>query len=68
MTPPRAFTDDDLKRLKESPFADCEWVLDYDKMQSLLARLEAAEAVVEHNECGTDPCPIYEKWRKVSGK
>ena len=63
------FTDDDLKRLKEtkeywnSRLCSCE-----DLITPLLARLEAAEEVCEfwaHEEQGQG---LIEAWREVAGK
>jgi hypothetical protein len=61
------FTDDDLKRLKEDmsrPF----WAISQDNVKALLARLEAAEAMIEYTHDDED-CPktftaIPEKDRK----
>lgn len=76
------FTDDDLKRLKASTMEDAEWVMDWDLFQALLARLEAAEAVIDA-ESHTEMCednylerkgctchfqPAIDAWRKVAGK
>jgi hypothetical protein len=69
-----AFTDDDLKRLKEyinAPnFAYTEGCPDFLKAHALLARLEAAEKCVEKAVL----CPSlewdkhHESWRKAAGK
>lgn len=75
------FTDDDLKRLKEFfqykgvdlaprlPFDGSP----FEKTKALLARLEAAEAVI--NECSMDykgdsieKLSEYQAWRKAAGK
>ena len=81
------FTDDDLKRLKESankkdrPYYDAWEALTVDKINALLARLEAAERIVtwkcrcrfslqsilsgEHG-CARDV--LIENWRKAAGR
>lgn len=67
------FTDDDLKRLKEAAHVfDHEGV----KLSALIARLEAAEAIVpfaisEHSGCGKKDCRMFgdiAAWRKAAGK
>lgn len=72
MTP---FTDEDLRRLKEdlitfrkpgtSPYSD------YGAIKNLLARLEAAEEIVDQAsdaEPNWENYPCYKKWRKAAGK
>jgi hypothetical protein len=74
------FTDDDLKRLKE--FKDkhqyfnfpTAWDANeqYDLINALLARLEAAEKVLIHVEKYFNPSDygnrLLNKWRKAAGK
>jgi len=66
------FTDDDLKRLKVDAEA---WVSPYllrTKVQALLARLEAAEAVAEMfgsaRIASESAAKKVEVWRKAAGK
>jgi len=75
------FTDDDLKRWKES-FEEIglQHCLGKEEAMALLARLQAAENVVKLGwHTGTclqeigQPCdcpygPVYETWRKMAGK
>lgn len=72
MSEAKAFTDEDLKRLKEEVF----FLEPYGKetkgqLDALLARLEAAEVWAKcHQEfCnkGKD-CSAYVAWRKTAGK
>ncbi len=70
------FTDDDLKRLKQDLIdGEGSVVPWHHKIGSLLARLEAAEFLInlEHicEELHSSPCPIslaQEAWRKASGR
>lgn len=73
------FTDDDLKRLKESfvPVGDglhIEVDLTVDEMQALIARLRAAETVIQKHQFENAPCPSPDTcqwhiaWRKECGK
>lgn len=67
------FTDDDLKRLKDSRKYES---IDPDKIDALLARLEAAEDVILqiqhaklHKTCALRASDIsLEVWRKAAGK
>ena len=73
------FSDEDLKRLKEDMQGNPEEdiyrgkknILCFDEMNSLLARLEAAEAIV-HDELIKNGMayddPKLEAWRKAAGK
>lgn len=74
-----AFTDDDLKRLKEMLFHKCEGEDNpppmpfngspIEKMKALLARLEAAEDAVEQAyRCTSENRNYYDKWRKAKGE
>jgi hypothetical protein len=57
------FTDDDLKRLKDETQAHWEW------MKPLLARLEAAEKVVECAiDCYGMDSFVVNAWRQAAGK
>lgn len=63
-----AFTDDDLKRLKEETKGDEEppWYL-----EALLARLEAAERCIlrtTQDEEGLIESEDYTAWRQAAGK
>lgn len=70
------FSDDDLKRLKEAPFPGItvigefgfHCVHDEDKVKALIARLEAAERLIE--ACGQDinVSKQYEAWRRSKGE
>lgn len=74
------FTDDDLKRLKVSLSGELPefstWAKsDLEVLRALLARLEAAEALVQcggmfHNSGydGRHECKAYEAWRRACGK
>jgi len=66
MTP---FTNDDLKRLKakaNDPHGDDMFAVD---VLSLLARLEAAEKVINTHEKWCDKsCLEIAEWRKTAGK
>ena len=73
------FTDDDLKRLKknvEGQFSVTVHKPTWDEIEALLARLEAAEKVLErfektHNKdhgSGCSVCFLMEAWRKAAGK
>lgn len=66
------FTDDDLKRLKENQCAvkDCVGVgrLSCRDLDALLARLEAAEAIVERwDKDILVEKALFETWRKAKG-
>jgi hypothetical protein len=71
-----AFTDDDLKRLKESMDSGgwTQW-MNRDKFEALLARLEAAEAVCKY-ELRMNPellgsranIPLLKAWLKECGR
>lgn len=76
-----AFTDDDLKRLKEQNKCriTTEDVLMFpcDKLDALIARLEAAEKIVDAawdlhtgqlDSCEFYMGPWFEAWRKAAGK
>lgn len=78
-----SFTDDNLKRLKEwGCIPGNQWTLEMDekfhaicaeKMQALLARLEASEACLDlphmrHTEPECTFCSRYIAWRKAAGK
>jgi hypothetical protein len=76
-----AFTDEDLKRLKElniTPCTDLPQVTGQLKeyrilTNALLARLEAAEECLNkcghHSNCSRLPCKCgYEAWRKSKGE
>ena len=57
------FTDDDLKLWKEKK------EYGYEKLQALLARLEAAEKVVECAvDCYQMESKVVEAWRKSKGE
>jgi hypothetical protein len=62
------FTDDDLRRLKvmtiEQPEVVDLWSL---KLEALLARLEAAEAVIAQHDLYETEAEM-EAWRKAAGK
>jgi len=65
------FNDNDLKRLK-AELDEYPELIDF-KIDALLARLEAAEEVVEHFQYkankGCQECEIsLEAWRKAAGK
>jgi hypothetical protein len=72
------FTDDDLKRLKEDlqerkdDHYELAGRLDIESMEALLARLEAAEILIEAfmDREGMGPFwkEEYEAWRKAAGK
>ena len=71
-----SFTDDDLKRLKDDMKGDPEDdvyrgkknILCFDEMNSLLARLEAAEACAESYVEGWPNGGLATAWRKAAGK
>ena len=68
MTPSRGFSDKDLKRLK-ADMKDYPELLQF-KIDALLARLEAAEAVLECHVwgyCGKCKVDHEEAWRKAKG-
>ena len=65
------FTDDDLKRLKNGRYFDMDKeVLPNDKLESLLARLEAAEKVCEllNGPVHESFWQVMTEWRKAAGK
>lgn len=71
------FTDDDLKWYKSftrtGPKSDGTWVVMINELEALLARLEAAEAIVIYNEGYLKGLSLvvdaeYRKWRKAAGK
>ena len=64
------FTDDDLKRLKEDLARDRRIGLTSGfRFEALLARLEAAEAVLTFSDISiTTVRERYEAWRKGAGK
>lgn len=70
------FTDEHLKRLKESSLLlelDDNTVLTGKELQALLARLEASEAANNHTlECTTECCegirPLFERWFRAKGE
>lgn len=70
------FTDEDLKRLKERvDKGNPKMIVHWQDLEALIARLEAAENIVE-NPCycyedTTDSCKCVElntAWRKAAGK
>ena len=74
-----AFTDDDLKRLKgfrHSDDGDCMGCVPCVDITALLARLEAAESIVNNMAhhyvpCAEVPCESCEQimaWRKAAGR
>ena len=67
------FTDDDLKQLKYQIEINTIWIeVNLDVLESLLARLEAAERIVYRpcaNECGNCFCKVNRDiWRKAAEK
>lgn len=76
-----SFTDDELKRLKAhnsgaleaTDYAVPQCTIPCGVVNSLLARLEAAEALIT-DECDCDEyghataCLQFQKWRKAAGK
>lgn len=67
-----AFTDEDLKRLKEivsKTGYERVTFFDFD-LKALLARLEAAEIIMETivKLSGSDNLSAYQAWRKTCGK
>ena len=81
------FTDDELKRLKEFLAHDCKTCEDkptpmpfngspFERTKALLARLEAAERVIEnphhpsheYPEEGCPGCEALEAWRKAADR
>lgn len=74
-----SFTDDDLKRLKESLNGELPefstWAKsDLKVLKSLLARLEAAENYIAHSHgpaspfCCEKEIALDKEWRKAAGK
>jgi hypothetical protein len=65
-----SFTDDDLKRVKQYlDEKNWEYQPSHDVLKALLARLEAAEKVVEDKiNRGWGNHPLVEIWRKAAGK
>ena len=66
------FTDDDLKRLKESLSGELPnlsyWAKsDLEVLKTLLARLEAAERALINSEY-QEANEYFEQWRKAAGK
>lgn len=64
-----SFSDDDLKRLKDSSSHITHLGVDTPLFKALLARLEAAEKVCEiaHNKLFTRYSKEVEAWRKAKG-
>lgn len=65
MTP---FTDDDLQKFRQKG----HMTMSHDKRHALIARLEAAEALIlAEFFCREEYCPdceAYRSWRKAAGK
>lgn len=68
MTPSnqKAFTDSDLRRLKELGPGDSTFTID--KIEALLDRLEAAEKVCEMSEEDDGYYEVYKAWMRAAGK
>lgn len=65
------FTDDDLKRLKESMAFGCTLQpFAYEDIKALLARMECAELYAEAMRKGRERWfnPLYENWQRSCGK
>lgn len=72
------FTDDDLKQLKNNFRTNETWYMDLqsEQMEALLARLEAAEHIIElcdggdanRHHASENYQKAYEIWRKAAGK
>lgn len=61
------FTNDDLARLKEHSESNCPCAFITDDIPKLLARLEAAEAIIDYGVHDTMPIELLKAWRKSKG-
>jgi hypothetical protein len=67
------FTDDDLKRLKKHLSGVAQLgTYPREKLEALIARLEAVERVIADGDCCILDCPMADEamdaWRKAAGR